>query len=53
MKKCSFCGADIKDTAKFCDECGKPKSTKKICPKCNAENDDDAKFCSECGEKLN
>lgn len=47
------CGNVNDSDAKFCDECGKPRSTKKICPKCGEENDDDAKFCSECGEKLN
>lgn len=49
--KCE-CGNVNDADAKFCDECGKAKSTKKVCKNCNAENDDDAKFCRRCGQKF-
>lgn len=54
MIKCSSCGADIKEDAKFCPECGKKVLNKGmvLCPKCNAEIPEGSKFCAECGEKL-
>ncbi len=24
MKKCKYCGKEIEDNTKFCDECGRP-----------------------------
>ncbi len=44
------CGA--KNDGKFCSNCGKPKSNKKVCPNCKATNEDNDKFCGECGTKL-
>lgn len=49
--KCE-CGNVNDPDAKFCDECGKKRTVKKVCPNCNMENDDDAKFCRRCGEKF-
>ncbi|MCI8290662.1 MAG: SPFH domain-containing protein [Clostridia bacterium] len=49
--KCE-CGHENVVTAKFCNECGKPKKTNSVCNKCGFENLEGAKFCNECGEKL-
>jgi len=46
------CECGSKNSGKFCGECGKPKSTKKVCPNCKKENEADDKFCNECGTKL-
>src|SRR5215471_11532165 len=48
--RCSKCGADNPDTAKFCDECAAP--FKRRCPSCNTENSPTAKFCVECAKPL-
>lgn len=52
--KCTKCGAEIPEGAKFCLECGEKLVTKGkiLCPKCDAEIPGNAKFCLECGEKL-
>ena len=48
---CAFCGADIKEGATVCPECGKAQP--KPCPKCGARIErENAKFCPECGEAL-
>ncbi|MDY6966742.1 MAG: SPFH domain-containing protein [Halobacteriota archaeon] len=54
MVKCSSCGVDIKEDAKFCPECGQKvlKEGMMSCPKCNSEIPAGSKFCAECGEKL-
>ncbi len=46
------CGQSNPNTAKFCNECGKPKADKKACSKCQTPNDSNSKFCNNCGEKL-
>ena len=44
------CGANNKQSSKFCTECGKPKPADGWkCPKCGAQNK--GKFCTECGAK--
>ncbi len=49
--QCS-CGAQNRDTAKFCPECGKPKGGA-ICSKCGYKpNGETPKFCPECGNKF-
>ena len=57
MKKCSQCGAENPDNAKFCHNCGSKdfsiKSDGNICPKCGKTNVKDAKFCHSCGASLN
>ena len=50
MVACKGCGAQIKATAKFCPECGKPQQEAQKCPKCGA--DVEGKFCPECGQKM-
>lgn len=49
--KCE-CGHENVATAKFCNECGKPKKANSVCSKCGFKNPEGAKFCNECGEKL-
>ncbi len=47
---CPSCGAQARQGAKFCPECGKPMTPpKKKCVKCGAEISAAAKFCPECG----
>jgi len=45
--RCSKCGADNREGARFCDKCGGKFSPK--CASCGAENRTDAKFCDSCG----
>ena len=46
------CGNVNPGKAKFCSECGKAKTSKKICSKCKMPNESTNKFCNNCGEKL-
>jgi class 3 adenylate cyclase/predicted ATPase len=48
--RCSKCGAENPDRAKFCVECGSPFVLR--CPSCNSENPQTAKFCLECAKPL-
>ncbi len=48
--RCSKCGSDNREGAKFCKECASPLSTK--CAACRALNQPGAKFCDECGAAL-
>src|SRR5216683_3462131 len=48
--RCSKCGSDNREGAKFCKECASPLSTK--CAACRALNQPGAKFCDECGTAL-
>src|SRR5215472_650501 len=48
--RCSKCGADNPDHAKFCVECASPFA--RYCPSCKAENPPTAKFCLECAKPL-
>src|SRR5215469_12748183 len=48
--RCSKCGAENPDRAKFCIECASPFARR--CPSCNAENPTTAKFCLECAQPL-
>lgn len=61
---CLNCGAELKENAKFCRECGtrvtplditlemaEEKPQTKICPVCGDEDPAESKFCSECGYK--
>src|SRR6516164_2014647 len=45
--RCSNCGADNREGARFCDKCGGKFSPR--CASCGAENRTDAKFCDSCG----
>jgi class 3 adenylate cyclase/tetratricopeptide (TPR) repeat protein len=44
--RCSNCGVENPDTARFCIECAAPFAQR--CPSCGAENPPRAKFCSQC-----
>jgi hypothetical protein len=48
--RCSKCGSDNREGAKFCNECGAPLSNN--CSACGALNQPGAKFCDECGAAL-
>src|SRR5262245_20240653 len=48
--RCSKCGAENPDHAKFCGECAVPFTRR--CPSCDAENSLTTKFCIECGKPL-
>src|SRR5215469_10260009 len=48
--RCSKCGAENPDRAKFCVECADPFMRR--CPSCTAENPPTAKFCLECAKPL-
>jgi predicted amidophosphoribosyltransferase len=44
--KCSGCGHENRDAAKFCEECAAPLGRK--CGGCGADLRPAAKFCDEC-----
>lgn len=46
------CGHVNPADGKFCSECGKAKTSKKICNKCKVPNEPTNKFCNNCGERL-
>src|SRR6202158_4827459 len=48
--RCTKCGADNREGAKFCGECATPFAVK--CPRCGAANKPAAKFCDECAASL-
>lgn len=50
--KCSNCGAELAEGAKFCGECGAKVVKDSVCPKCGAACATGAKFCCECGSSL-
>ena len=51
--KCYSCGEEIKETAKFCGNCGadqsKRPSEKPVCSSCGTELNPQARFCGNCG----
>jgi len=47
---CSSCGAQNREGAKFCSECGTPFAAS--CPSCGSPTTETDKFCSECGFAL-
>jgi hypothetical protein len=48
--RCTKCGTDNQETAKFCGECAAPLPHR--CPNCGYENPAKNKFCSECAKPL-
>jgi predicted ATPase/class 3 adenylate cyclase len=50
MSPCSSCGAENRESAKFCGECGAPLAL--VCKACGAPNAPGRKFCDECGTAL-
>jgi class 3 adenylate cyclase len=48
--RCSKCGAENREGAKFCKECAAPILAK--CPHCGATSQPGSKFCDECAAPL-
>jgi class 3 adenylate cyclase len=48
--RCSKCGADNREAAKFCNDCGTRLGN--YCTACGALNQPEAKFCDQCGAAL-
>jgi predicted ATPase/class 3 adenylate cyclase len=48
--KCSKCGFENREGAKFCGKCRSKLA--QICPSCNAENPPGIAFCDQCGGDL-
>jgi Double zinc ribbon len=48
--RCSKCGAENPDRAKFCEECTSPFTRR--CPSCATQDSPGAKFCIECSKPL-
>src|SRR6516162_6501155 len=48
--RCTKCGAENPDRAKFCGECASPFTRR--CPSCDTENSLNAKFCIDCAKPL-
>ncbi len=62
-KKCTNCGHELSDKAKFCNKCGtrvteavslakESTVTAFACPQCGEKLKPNAKFCSKCGKKI-
>jgi ribosomal protein L40E len=51
MTPCVKCGAQLREGAKFCNDCGS-KQEKIQCANCQNELIAGAKFCNECGTKV-
>lgn len=56
--KCSNCGSEIKEGAKFCSECGGAVVEKtealvqNTCSECGSILEEDALFCQNCGHRV-
>ncbi len=48
--KCSKCGTENQDGAKFCNECA--AKLELVCSQCGTSNSPGSKFCGECGHDL-
>jgi hypothetical protein len=48
--RCSKCGADNRETARFCDGCGAQMLAQ--CPSCGTLTRAGARFCDSCGAAL-
>ena len=57
METCENCGSELKEGAKFCQECGNEvipsKDETRFCTNCGASVIDSENFCEECGASLN
>src|SRR5262245_51979783 len=50
---CPACGAENRDDASFCGECGAPlRPSVAVCGACGRENSPDGRFCDGCGNPL-
>lgn len=50
--KCQKCGSELRDGAKFCDNCGAAVEFKKQCPKCGNIVDSNAIYCPFCNSSI-
>ena len=50
--KCQKCGSELRDGAKFCDNCGAAVMLKKQCPKCGRIIDSNAIYCPFCNSSI-
>jgi class 3 adenylate cyclase len=50
--KCPNCGADNRDDARFCGECGTALTGTVVCKTCGTENPAGRRFCDSCGSNL-
>lgn len=48
--KCSKCGAEMVEGARYCMMCGAKKAN--VCPKCGTQLPDAARFCFKCGSEV-
>jgi len=50
--RCTNCGRDNPDDARFCGGCGERILRDVVCGHCGRENPADARFCVECGSEI-
>lgn len=50
--RCSNCGAELPEGAKFCGGCGKAVSASAVCAHCGGKLPAGSKFCVNCGKKV-
>lgn len=50
--KCSQCGAELPEGARFCSECGAKVTLSETCPNCDAILRAGARFCHACGASV-
>lgn len=50
--RCSRCGCENRETARFCGECGQPFATTVSCVACGTQNPRGRRFCDACGGAL-
>lgn len=50
--KCQSCGNEVKESAKFCRNCGSEVPLRNRCPECGAPLGKNAAFCKNCGASV-
>src|SRR2546422_146636 len=50
--RCSGCGCENREGAKFCGDCAAPLAELAPCPQCGTVNPKGRKFCDSCGHRL-
>jgi class 3 adenylate cyclase len=50
--KCSSCGCENREGAKFYGECAAPLAEALACPKCRTANPKGRRFCDSCGQRI-
>jgi hypothetical protein len=51
--RCTKCGSELKENAKFCFECGEKVISELKCKSCGDKLHSNSKFCDQCGAKVN